>query len=1263
MRRFEFVEGGSAKFWEIGTDGTEVTVRWGRVGTTGQTKVKEFDDVASASAHETKLIGEKTKKGYVESATASAAPTGSTVSAAPAASVAAPAAELGAEPGAAPSADGDSGSVAGAGSAAGADSGIGSAAGADSGVGSAAGTGAGADSGVGSAASVDEDAFVFPLAWYRHRYARRGSGGNVRFVLDSAARRVVDEEMARNPRLIGIALKAPTTDTAVALEAVAWQEGKPEATPRGAAAIAVATAIGNWRTRDKLVAFADVWIAENGLRFAAEAATEMMSMIAADDDPVASGGNHTYGVRHMLPGQTRQSYRSDVSMDIALRVRWALAAASDAEYADVVGALTPYRGAHAYARAATSVLVPTQQDWVDQDVASALADNDSHRASLLITAVSTRAQLDALAPATSSWMIATSLAMLATIVEGVGAEAVGALFHWFAEASDAEAQRRLLSVIAVLPGDEAMSGLIERVDERYVAPALLEAAGRFPVRAMRLLAEAGSKRTVADLLRAHVLAHPDVAEAVAGELSAEAAKRVQTIVGDASALQIAPLASVPSVLADPPWQHPAKAAKPVVIAGLQCSDAASVAWAEGEQDAWAGASFYRYSYRDDSESWSTRLLRIFSNEGSWLEAPTFFLEAPEDIARPALSSWQPRDTWQAADWMRSIIARFELDALPLALSVSRRSPTEAATTLAPFASPEVAVQMAEWYARLKSVRATALAWLLRHPAPAARALVPAALAKAGVPRRQAENALLALHNNGFSDQVRAAAASYGPEAATAIDTLLATDPLSVLPARMPAVPSWAAPGLLPPVKVSEGVLPPEAISNIIVMLAISRLDDPYAGLENVKAACDPVSLAEFGWGLFQRWQMSGAPSKENWTLDALGLIGDDETVRRLSPLVLAWPGEGGHTKAVTGLNVLAAIGSDVALMHLHGVAQRAKFKGLKSAAKQKMDEVAAALGLSAEQLADRLVPDLGLDEDGSMRLDYGPRQFTVGFDEQLRPYVADSAGKRLKALPKPGVRDDDELAPVAYKTFSGLKKDVRTIAADQIRRLERAMVTGRRWTGSEFRQLFVAHPLLWHIVRRLVWGLYDESGKLIGGLRVAEDRSFSTVEDEETTLADDAIVGVAHPLHLGDALPDWVEVFADYEILQPFPQLSRPTFALTPEEAAQHRLTRFEGVTVPTGRVIGLERRGWRREAPQDAGIQGSIELIVGDNREVVIDLDPGVAVGAMDIFPEQKLDRIFLWNGVGSRWGNRTEGALAMGELDAVTVSEIIRDLTEITA
>ncbi|MFF4344898.1 hypothetical protein ACFY00_33875 [Kitasatospora sp. NPDC001540] len=55
-------------------------------------------------------------------------------------------------------------------------------------------------------------------------------------------------------------------------------------------------------------------------------------------------------------------------------------------------------------------------------------------------------------------------------------------------------------------------------------------------------------------------------------------------------------------------------------------------------------------------------------------------------------------------------------------------------------------------------------------------------------------------------------------------------------------------------------------------------------------------------------------------------------MRRLAPLVRARPGEGAHHRAVEGLKVLAAIGSDPALLHLRRIAQPVPFKALQARA-------------------------------------------------------------------------------------------------------------------------------------------------------------------------------------------------------------------------------------------------------------------------------------------------------------------------------------------
>ena len=73
MRRFEFVGGGSAKFWTCKVEGGVFTIVFGRLGSDGQRKEKEFDDEDDAQAEMAKKITEKLKEGYVEVAVDGAA--------------------------------------------------------------------------------------------------------------------------------------------------------------------------------------------------------------------------------------------------------------------------------------------------------------------------------------------------------------------------------------------------------------------------------------------------------------------------------------------------------------------------------------------------------------------------------------------------------------------------------------------------------------------------------------------------------------------------------------------------------------------------------------------------------------------------------------------------------------------------------------------------------------------------------------------------------------------------------------------------------------------------------------------------------------------------------------------------------------------------------------------------------------------------------------------------------------------------------------
>lgn len=86
------------------------------------------------------------------------------------------------------------------------------------------------------------------------------------------------------------------------------------------------------------------------------------------------------------------------------------------------------------------------------------------------------------------------------------------------------------------------------------------------------------------------------------------------------------------------------------------------------------------------------------------------------------------------------------------------------------------------------------------------------------------------------------------------------------------------------------------------MLRFPQEEALYPGLLQVKDVCSADSLAGFAWDLFTAWQTAGAPSKESWAFTALGVLGNDDTARKLTPLIRAWPGESQHKRATVGLD-------------------------------------------------------------------------------------------------------------------------------------------------------------------------------------------------------------------------------------------------------------------------------------------------------------------------------------------------------------------------
>jgi predicted DNA-binding WGR domain protein len=1233
MQRFELIEGSSSKFWEIDVDDCDVTVRFGRIGTSGQSKTKTFADETAARKEHDKLVKEKTSKGYAETPKAAGIKLAVVGAEVPEAEVATPQSmpspQLPAAKAPCP------------------------------------------------AAAQAQTTIVWPQGGFQWSDELRQKLPVVRGIhapplpdgrelLGDLLVLEDDRHGFQAERLAELALcfergwttwseadsiQMITRERLMQPDREYWLELSAQALVGSQKHRDQQSAVRHMQRGDAMGWVIDIGVALHGLPF-------MLGLILA--------------VERALVGSTFLRYRTRAAFELLRRT---IAASGDAEHDSAIALLETQASSNAHDRLIRAYLCPHRSDWALASLADGAVDESHLLRSCVMPAPQALAYLKLMQP-----YIYQLEEPLLLQIHLHGDTAFELLAHALRKAQDKTNLERAVELVLRMQLPSMVTLLAERIEDKEVRAALEKLSDRYPAAVLKTVIEqalATRSRLAEGWAVRMALREPAALAVVMPELEDGLRSRFGSLLAELQRTDASP-EQLPPLLLEPPWLRPARASELPTLDVTPLLTPERVVWTKEERARhadykvrWA-SSLSDLEVLDSMQITSAGQARVTGGELLLADdvniTEKYFSGArPELVLRfsdaMGLALW---NSYPAKHWytwgdhiapLRAIIARWGEAAIPGLMPFVLSRVEEGLSIALAVDTAQLVPTCLHALRNLKKAKVPAIAWLRTHHVTALKLALPMAFGKNASHRDDAQFGLRWLCANGFEEQARNIASAYGSQMSQALQALLEADPLLVLPSRMPKLPSFfvAASFRRPELRAGGAALSITAMQHIGSMLAISKLETPYAGLAIVREACTPDSLAEFAWDLFEAWSAAGNPSKDNWAFTALGLLGNDETARRLAPKIREWPGEGGHQRAVGGLDILAAIGSDVALMHLNGIASKVKFKALQDRAKEKIAVVAEARGFTPAELADRLVPDLGLDERGTIELDFGTRRFFVGFDETLKPFVKDAQSARLKDLPKPIKSDDAALSEAATERYKQIKKDAKAVASLQVTRLELAMIDRRRWSAADFGLFFLEHPLMRHLAARLMWGVYDSDDALTGAFRVAEDWTLADAQDSSFTLPDDASVGISHVLEVPKPMQEaFGQVFADYEILQPFKQLGRETYALTDTERKADKVTRYENKTVATGSVMGLVNRGWERGQAQDGGWVGWFSKPVGDGLQVDLQLEPGTVVGDLSFEPKQTFPAITLRK-LGT-W--HTDGLVAFERLHPIAASEVLRDV-----
>jgi hypothetical protein len=445
-----------------------------------------------------------------------------------------------------------------------------------------------------------------------------------------------------------------------------------------------------------------------------------------------------------------------------------------------------------------------------------------------------------------------------------------------------------------------------------------------------------------------------------------------------------------------------------------------------------------------------------------------------------------------------------------------------------------------------------------------------------------------------------------------------------------------------------------------------------------------VTLQQIEDSIFHQLQREvGSAVAEKGILAVAGACCDASAVGPVQKYLKDWYGyRAAQCKALIAM--LSTIDHPSATQFLLSIANRFRTKGIREEAEKYVNSLAERKGWTLDELADRTLPTAGFDDDGTLELSFGPRQFYLRVTPNLEAVLSDADGKTLKALPAPRKDDDEEQAKAAKKALSAAKTELKKFTGMQTTRLYEAMCTQRTWTIADWRTYLARHPLMKFLCQRLVWAAEILSSLPSTGsntpsppaplpstgegrgwtFRPLDDGTFTDYEDNEVQLPADARLRIAHSRHVpSESVAAWTAHLADYGVTPLFTQFGRTTYALPEEKRRETAINDFEGHLVEAFKLRSLATKfGYARGQAQDGGwFFDYIKSFPGLGLKVVLNFSGNG-------MPEE--NRTVALKGIAFQQSAAEEesmmqmsGGMALDEVPAVLLSECYNDLRTIAA
>lgn len=225
-----------------------------------------------------------------------------------------------------------------------------------------------------------------------------------------------------------------------------------------------------------------------------------------------------------------------------------------------------------------------------------------------------------------------------------------------------------------------------------------------------------------------------------------------------------------------------------------------------------------------------------------------------------------------------------------------------------------------------------------------------------------------------------------------------------------------------------------------------------------------------------------------------------------------------------------------------------------------LDKYAALRGTTEEELRDKYLSDVGLDEQGGKAYDLGSQTVTARLQTDLSFLFELPNGKTAKSLPKKNA--DPAKYEAAKADFDEMRKSVKKILKIRGNVLFGDFLSGRERRSGEWQETYIKNPLLCTAAGLLVWNQGEKTFTLSDAGPINSAGQPYAITDEP--------ICVAHPMEMmPEDVKVWQRYFTAHGLKQPFAQIWEPVI-----DPTTVKKNRYAGRMIPYYRFTGQEKRG-----------------------------------------------------------------------------------------